>query len=332
MKCDLGRPCRTCVEREHPELCDYHPPNKRHETDAAAALTTATAAATTNGLTTPLADKQTVTLSQNDFNLLCRKLDSVEKALDDLRREVGNSSSSNGNGLAAHRAPAALSGRSSPYPLVGFPPESGNGNGNGNSNNPATRFDNSFMRHTSVHGIHTKNELTGQTVHLGPASVPALVMTLGQGNREQPDVQELLGKSILPIFGLDNESATYPFVDLWGLPHGSLAKAEELARAIPSDSQCLNFFRYYRDMGHIIYPGVADTATFESDLTMFLMVRAGQISVEDETGATNGVSEQSIHSKSLQWIGLLFAVLASGCQCSGLPRKERELTSQVYGR
>lgn len=34
---------------------------------------------------------------------------------------------------------------------------------------------------------------------------------------------------------------------------------------------------------------------------------------------------------SVAYLGLLFAVLASGCQSSDLPSKERELTSQVYG-
>lgn len=31
------------------------------------------------------------------------------------------------------------------------------------------------------------------------------------------------------------------------------------------------------------------------------------------------------------FVGLLFAVLAAGCQSSDMPGKERELTSQVYG-
>lgn len=34
----------------------------------------------------------------------------------------------------------------------------------------------------------------------------------------------------------------------------------------------------------------------------------------------------------LSWLGLLFAVLASGCQSSDMPAKERELTSQVYSK
>lgn len=330
VKCDLNRPCRTCVEREHPELCDYHPPNKRQETAPTSNGTLAHSDAGGGGQHSHLnSTAQTVTINATDFHQLLRKLDGVEKSLEDMRREVRNGSSAH-TGAGMQRAPFALSGRSSPNSGSGTTSLDPNPNGP----SPLTgRYDNPFTRHTAQHGIHARNDLTGQTVHLGGASVPALVMALGQGNREQPAVQEILGKSILPIFGLDNETATYPFVDLWGLAHGSLSKAEELAKAIPSDNQCLSFFRYYRDMGNVIFPGLADIGDFENDLTQFLMIRSGQLTIEDDMGGlSNGISEQAIHGKSLQWIGLLFAVLASGCQCSGLPRKERELTSQVYGR
>lgn len=40
---------------------------------------------------------------------------------------------------------------------------------------------------------------------------------------------------------------------------------------------------------------------------------------------------QGAFGLSLAFLGLLFAVLASGCQSSDIPGKERELTSQVYG-
>jgi hypothetical protein len=142
---------------------------------------------------------------------------------------------------------------------------------------------------------------------------------------EQSQLQEFLGKSVLPLFGLDNESATYPFVDLWGLPHGSLQRARELAKALPGDQQLLSLFASYRDMGYIIYPGVADLDALEADLTTFLVNRASQPTPED------GVTEQAIYGKSFYWLGMLFAVLGSGAQCSAMSRKERELTSQVYG-
>lgn len=146
------------------------------------------------------------------------------------------------------------------------------------------------------------------------------------GNTNLDEAQEVLGKSILPMFGLDNESATYPFVDLWGLPHGSLARAQELAKALPTDSQALSFFRYYRDMAFVIYPGLAQLELFEEELSQFLVVRAES----DPSG--DGVTEQQIYGQDFHWLGLLFAVLASGAQSSQMQRKERELTSQVYSK
>jgi hypothetical protein len=148
-------------------------------------------------------------------------------------------------------------------------------------------------------------------------------MAMGRGDT-WPGVQDLLGKrSMLPIFGLDNESATYPFVDLWGLPHASLARANELANALPNDSECLSFFRCYRETAHVVYPAVADVEGIESDLLLFLINRAS-------SQTHTGITDQQIYGKDFHWVGLVFAILASGCQCSTLPRKERELTSQVY--
>lgn len=37
-----------------------------------------------------------------------------------------------------------------------------------------------------------------------------------------------------------------------------------------------------------------------------------------------------VYGKSLSWLGLLFATLGSGIQSSELPRKERQMKSQVY--
>lgn len=38
------------------------------------------------------------------------------------------------------------------------------------------------------------------------------------------------------------------------------------------------------------------------------------------------------YGMSIAYVGLLFAILASGCQSSDMPGKERELTSQVYSK
>jgi hypothetical protein len=179
---------------------------------------------------------------------------------------------------------------------------------------------------TSAQEILTNNNITGEAVHLGGNSVPAMVVALGRGSDEEA-IQELLRKSVLPLFGLDNQSATYPFVDLWGLPHGSLSRIDELCKLLPSDADILQFFRQYRDTAHVLYPGIVDILQFESDLTHFLISRAAKAANVNREPHT----EQDVYGKSLHWVGLLFATLASGCQCSGIPRKERQLTSQVYG-
>ena len=147
-----------------------------------------------------------------------------------------------------------------------------------------------------------------------------------QGNVGQEQIQQMLGRTVLPLFGLDDESTTYPFVDLWGLPHGSLARAQELAKALPSDAQMVHLFRCYNDMGYVIYAGIVSPEQFEADMTMFLINR------DTLSGPEGAITEQQIYGKSYTWLALLFAVLASGAQCSAMPRKERELTSQVYGK
>jgi len=307
VKCDLERPCRTCSERGHPQLCDYKlSSTKRQRRSTSGELGPSLEAAPST------AANDTVTLSHGDFDRLCAKLQSVENTLEDLRREIKHNANTNSHGNTSVTRTPQISGRSSPNALAG-----------------SNRGD---YRHTTLHGIHTRNDLTGQTVHLGGSSVPALVMALRQSNGDEVNVQNILGKSILPLFGLDDETATYPFVSLWELANGSLVKAQQLAKTIPVDSQCLSFFHYYRDLGHVIYPGVADPAAFEHDLTTFLRGRTAYRDLEnnDDLPGLIGVTEQSMYDKDYTRIGLLFAVLASGCQCSSLPRKERELTSQVY--
>ncbi|KAF2734710.1 hypothetical protein EJ04DRAFT_492941 [Polyplosphaeria fusca] len=305
VKCDQNVPCKTCVVREHPELCSYHPPSENHPPAKRLSqhngLGNNGSMDFSNGMVH--IHGGTVTLPREDWERICNKLQTAEKSLTDLKNSITSIS---------EVPPAnALSNGYSPNngedtPLAASAPVDGE------------------TAHVRTQGVHTRNDLTGQTIHIGPSSVPALVMALGRGDSSWPGLQDLLGKkSMLPVFGLDNESATYPFVDLWGLPHGSISRANELANALPSDSECLSFFRSYKETAHVVYPAVADIEAIESDLLLFLINRAS-------SQVTPGVTEEQIFGKNLHWIGLLFAMLASGCQCSALPRKERELTSQVY--
>ncbi|KAK8154786.1 fungal-specific transcription factor domain-containing protein [Phyllosticta citrichinensis] len=305
VKCDQAVPCKTCIAREHPELCTYHPPAESHPPAKRLnhGSNNGTLDSPSGGLSIHFNVNGTVTLGREDWEGLCSKLNSVERSLMDLKTTMRVASE--GTGAQNGHIESA----------TGTPSR-------------ASASEPSNQQQTNTQGIHTTNSITGQTVHLGSSSVPALVMALGKGEGGSAPVQELLGKNVLPLFGLDNESATYPFVDLWGLPHGSMNRIYELCNALPNDSDCWNLLKYHKETAHVVFPAVADIEKLESELLRFLISRGSSRTHED--GSITGVTEQSIFGKDLHWVGLLFAVLASGCQCSALPRKERELTSQVY--
>lgn len=87
------------------------------------------------------------------------------------------------------------------------------------------------------------------------------------------------------------------------------------------------FFCCYRDIAGAIYPVLEDVRGFENTLEFLLQNRttSGGVYREDANEA------QTPFGVSIAYLGLLFAILASGCQSSDLASKERELTSQVYG-
>lgn len=88
-----------------------------------------------------------------------------------------------------------------------------------------------------------------------------------------------------------------------------------------------SFFYYYRDIAGAIYPVLEDVPQFEMNLHLLLSNRASMGGVY----RADADQSQKPFGVTIAYMGLLFAVLASGCQSSDLPGKERELTSQVYG-
>lgn len=99
------------------------------------------------------------------------------------------------------------------------------------------------------------------------------------------------------------------------------------ARAALNLSLFRRFFYYYRDIAGAIYPVLEDVQGFENHIELLLRNRlaSGGMYRDDVDEA------QTPFGVSIAFLGLLYAVLASGCQSSGLGSKERELTSQVYG-
>ena len=72
---------------------------------------------------------------------------------------------------------------------------------------------------------------------------------------------------------------------------------------------------------------LGDIPQFEMYLDLVLQNRAAMGGVYQ----VDANQTQKPFGVSIAFLGLLFAVLASGCQSSDIPGKERELTSQVYG-
>lgn len=83
-------------------------------------------------------------------------------------------------------------------------------------------------------GIHAANTFGKGTVHLGSRSVLAYILNNKTGSDQ---LQALLEDGILPKLGLDNESATYPFVDLWSSDMSTF-DISAVCSALPTDQQC----------------------------------------------------------------------------------------------
>ena len=122
-RCDLTRPCQTCRDRDHPELCSYHPPSKRQNVDQGSLSILKAAEETSNG-------SGFVTLGNREFDFLCRKLSVLESSIADLKREMkrnGRSPLYHGDTMAGAIDPAV----------------------DGRFHGPT---------HTDVHGVHIRND------------------------------------------------------------------------------------------------------------------------------------------------------------------------------
>ncbi|KKZ67333.1 hypothetical protein EMCG_06982 [[Emmonsia] crescens] len=302
VKCDRNLPCDGCVKRDHADLCSYERPSKKRQVAAAQAY--AAVAAASNGgdagsLRVSPAELQIgtaggvagkVSIPKEEWDSVCAKLKDMENSIISLR--MGFEQMESGQAVPSTIPSASSAGRSGDS----FPDRE---------------------------GIHALNELGNGTVHLGSRSV--LAYLLGRSGTSQEASQALLEGGILPKLGLDNESATYPFVDLWSTDITTF-DMRAVCAVLPDEDQCRMFIRRYRDIGATIYPVIPDIEQFEANLDTVLKNRAlwGGLHPEssEETDRPYGMS--------LAFIGLLFAALAAGCQSSDLPSKERELTSQVY--
>ncbi|KAJ5089079.1 hypothetical protein N7532_007763, partial [Penicillium argentinense] len=313
VKCDRNLPCDGCVKRDHADLCSYERPSKKrsqafHESPVGGNSATSTSEhhgyynydeQPANIKPEPMISRPNganasgrVSIAREEWDNVRNRLREMESTISSLR--VGLDRAEDG-------------------------PPTGPDGGSVQSGDASSR---SKGASPDREGIHAANTLGKGTVHLGSRSVLAYILNNKSGSDQ---LQALLEGGILPKLGLDNESATYPFVDLWSSDMSTF-DVTAVCSALPTDQQCREFFLYYKDIAGAIYPVLEDVYEFENTLELLLQSRiaSGGVYREDADEAQNpfGVS--------IAYLGLLFAVLASGCQSSDLGSKERELTSQVY--
>lgn len=90
----------------------------------------------------------------------------------------------------------------------------------------------------------------------------------------------------------------------------------------------IRLLRSYHDVRLTLYPVIADFDRFQKDVQTFLETRSLQGLCANNPMAPSGAT----YGFSISFIGILFAVLASGCQVSDFSRKERTSMCQLYGR
>ena len=200
VKCNRELPCDSCVKRDHPELCSYERPTKRRRI------------ALGSGVARSESEENKAQVFQStgpNITVPREQWERINLELTHLRVQ------------------------NQPPPAAIDPAADAEDNNNHNGGSTSRSDD------TEREGIHAPSNQMG-TMHLGSRSVLAYMMGLGRSKSSQEAARSLLEENILPKLGLDNESVTYPFVDLWSTDN-SISDINGLCSAIPDDALCKEY-------------------------------------------------------------------------------------------
>ena len=201
VKCDRKQPCDSCIKRDHPELCSYERPGKKRRLALAPSVINHGAA--TDGVEYGAQqDGDVVTVSREHW--------------DQLNQELQMLRDGSGSRLTLD---SAIDSRLR------------QDDAEGSNQNPSEEGERE--------GIHAPSDQMG-TMHLGSRSVLAYMMGLGRSRSTKDAAKNLLEENVLPKLGLDNENATYPFVDLWSTDN-TMQDVSGLCRALPDDRLCKTY-------------------------------------------------------------------------------------------
>ncbi|KAL4867451.1 hypothetical protein BDV12DRAFT_198273 [Aspergillus spectabilis] len=171
--------------------------------------------------------------------------------------------------------------------------------------------------------IYGSTTLKTGSVHIGNRS--ALHDIMDKTKSAAGPAQVLPKDDLLGELALENDSAGYPFVDLWSSDPVTF-NIGGVCDVLPPDDHFLKFLNHYKDIAAVLYPVLSDINEFENEVKQLLDGRKRAAGVYKP--ADNG--EMKPFGMSVTFLSLCFAVLASGCQLSDLPGIQREMTSWVY--
>lgn len=224
VKCDRNLPCDGCVKRDHAGLCSYERPSKTrsrpsHDSPVggllAGSMTDHSATFNYDENMVNMKDQSSnrangaaagghVSIAREEWENVRNRLREMETTISTLR--VGLERVEEGPSMALETGSV----------------QSGDASSRSKGASPERE------------GIHAANTLGEGTVHLGSRSVLAYILNNKSGSDQ---LQALLDGGILPKLGLDNESATYPFVDLWSSDMSTF-DIRAVCGILPEDQKC----------------------------------------------------------------------------------------------
>ncbi|KAL3421941.1 fungal specific transcription factor domain-containing protein [Phlyctema vagabunda] len=197
-------------------------------------------------------------------------------------------------------------------------------------NDDASHFDNEMASPNSInppvqyHQTSDNNEVgkpannaSRNTHYLGQNSIPNFIREQS-GSGLVPKERTPIGSiedAIMPMLGLQESASSYPFLI-------SPSDANDPSLALPNSRELIRCFECYRTHVHLYTPLLCDVIEFEQDLCRYIAGRSDS--------ATS--SEQPRSGNAIAWLGLLFAVVASGTQFSDADVSTRGPKSRTFVR
>ncbi|KAI9654015.1 MAG: hypothetical protein M1831_005532 [Alyxoria varia] len=285
---------QACTKRQHPEICTFSITDVPHESDVS-----------------PSEDKGQASIPKSELEKAQTKLNGIVKDVADLQDFFNKY---NGTPeLQSPKFPSSSISVSSPQKEQPEPLQAGSSSRQARKYKYGSNYEKGM-------NLTEYNESTDEYHHIGGGSSAALAQALGKVPKDRGDrrrFQEIFGKNMLSRFGLETTNVTYPFTELWDDSRG-LKKLKTFQKVLPSRTECLGTVRRFFTGSNVTYPTLSTREQFEEELERFF----GRYNIAPQNMNSSDPETESSDEKTFRWLGLLFAVLASGTQFTPEPSQD----------